>query len=63
MKTFKFEITFKEGCDEFWESLQDKPDHGIAEMTTMLEGCLGYYGFSVPDDVEIRLTEFHYRED
>lgn len=61
MKTFKFEVTIREGNDEFWEELKDKS--GCDEVLEILKNALAQYGFLTPDvyehaDCEIKLLEY-----
>ena len=44
-REFTFELTIREGNDEFWESLAGSP--GIVEVTQLVADCLTDQGFFI----------------
>ena len=53
MKQYTFKLIIKEGCDEFWESIENKT--GCDEVEIIVKGALDEY---FPDEYELKLTNF-----
>lgn len=53
MKTYKFELTVREGYDHFWDSIIDKI--GADEVVEIVNGLIGVDGFL---DYDLKLIEF-----
>ena len=58
MKTFVFEITIREGNDEFWEELINHPDLGIAEVKALVAQQLQEVGWYDGEEIDIKLKSF-----
>jgi hypothetical protein len=56
MKEYKFELIIKEGCDEFWESLEGKS--GCDELTTLISQIMEDGGFWPDTHFTLSLTQY-----
>ena len=55
MKTYTFMLTIKEGNDEFWENIENRP--GCAELANLLSTMLADYGFHA-DNSSLELVRY-----
>ena len=55
MKTYKFEITINEGCDEFWEEITQDGKSGCDEILDVIREEMQNY------DIQVRLIGYEDR--
>lgn len=60
-RKFVFELTIREGNDEFWESLVGSP--GIVEVTESVTNCLADHGYFMgPHENGLVLKRFEWED-